>query len=307
MAATPCIDCCEVNIAFIELSPGRATLKYDADVSITIKDYPGGAAISYIRIEAMKFDFDDSNTEAGPWCTLAGGATRELCRARIAGYFKIRAVITVCGEEHITDSAQLEVKFPHYDQIVADPVVKELMEALWKETKRVSSTAHVWREVGTHIRLDTATDEYDGYIITYGPGSRPGYEKDNIPKIYLPIPEDIPEDPSPCDAGADYYVADFHTHPPSEHVPLSGEPHTYATTVGPSFQDARASRSLQLPGIAYDQLPNVMVPVEGTPVYAPPSIDAIVPGTPASAPAGPYLSNSNVTRRPTPEFRSSDS
>lgn len=308
MPVSPCIDCCEVDYVLLTPSPRSLTLKHNADLSLDVRPVPAGASVTWVRIEMKYYDFDTGDRESGPWCTLAEGPSVPSVRMKIAGVFYIRAVVTVCGEEHTSFAEQITVAFPSYDQIVADPHVKELMAALWDETVRLSSTPRIWRELGTYIRLDTTTELYDGDQLIYGPEARPGLDRTNIPYIVLPEPEDRPADPSPCAAGADYYVADFHTHPPATHVPIPhGTPANTGSLVGPSTQDKRASHFFQLPGIVYDQLPNVMVPVPGTPVTTPyPDADIVHMETPLDAPAGPYHTLESVDRRPTPEYHSSE-
>lgn len=308
MAVTPCVVCCDVNFATLRVEKTYYTLKHDADVNLTLTIYPNNVTPSHVRIEARYYDEDTGMFGPGPWCTIAEGSSISTFRAKIAGQFQVRAIVTVCGVDHISDPDGFIVRFPTYDQIVSDPDIKELMKALWDETVRLSSTPLVWRELGTYIRLDTATELYNGDQLLYGPEVRPGTDPANTPYLELPIPEDRPEFPSPCADGGDYYVADFHTHPPATHVPVPhGTPSNAASSVGPSTQDKRASYAFNLPGIVYDQLPNVMVPVPGTPITTrPPDDDVVFVQTPLDAPAGPYHTLKSVDRRPTPEYRSSE-
>ena len=304
MALSPCVVCCEVGFIFLDAEPTYATLKHDADINLTMRIVPNNVTPTNVRIEARYYDEDTGLFGPGPWCTLAEGPSVPKIRARIAGHFQLRAIVTVCGVEHISDDTSIVVQFPTYDQIVSDPYVQDVMERLWEETLRLSSTPFSLRELGTYIRLDTQTDQYNADQLLYGPEVRPGLE--NPPYIELPDPEDRPAFPSPCAAGGDYYVADFHTHPPQTFVPIPHGSPSSAFVVGPSDQDKRVSHFYKLPGIVYDQMSNAMVPVPGTPITAPTPEGLVLPQTPLDAPAKPYHTLESVDRRPTPEYRSSE-
>ena len=275
---SPCVDCCRVYNVSLTTSRQKLTLKHDNLMDIEVTVSPPNVSISSVRVEILRFFKQDR-------CVISRQLSTKDWKAKIAGFFNIRAVVTVCGVEHYSNPVDLEVAFPTYAQIIADDNVKRIMHSLWRQTLTYNTPGQT-RELGTWMRLDTASDRYHSGELYLGPLTGQGERMLELP---FPNPEDSSPDPSPCDDGADYYVASFHTHPPIEYSTLTNNQGAYY--VGPSNPDNMMNSIWKVPGIVYDHLP-IQTPTGF-------SLGGVPHEHPEEAPAGPYLSL-GVDPRPTP-------
>lgn len=232
----PCPNC-TVGSVTLAISKTDLTLKHDRESNIVMTVTPSNASVSAQKIEIQR-------SSGGPWCTLASAMEIKPWKAVIAGKFKIRGVVTVCGVEHMTSETEVEVKFPTYAQIVADGDVQTMTNNLWAQSL-VDSTAVRSRELGMWIRLDTTQNKYIAGPRVNGSWGAPSAGA----SIVLGAPTDNPASPAPCDAGADFYVASFHTHPPTT---FDMTPGNWVRPIGPSNGDNVADTSDQVPGVVYD-------------------------------------------------------
>lgn len=249
------------------------TLKHDHECNLEVKYEPSDLAVEAVRIEAKR-------ASGGPWCTLANSATMTPWKAKIAGKFKLRGVVTACGKEHLTPETDVEVKFPTYSQITGDSVVKSACDAEWRQTLADCTQApNRRRERGFWVLLNTTSNQYEFTATVTGSWSGPT-QGASVP--LPPRPADNPASPKPCDGGAVYPVASFHTHTPTEYRASAYPPGTSGRPTGPSGADNRVDSSDQVPGIVYDY-----------------SIGVAPMGHPKGSAAQLYLS-SGIDPRPTP-------
>lgn len=277
--AGPCLTCCDVYGVNVAIGKKVLTLKHDADLSIKVSVNPSNANVTAVRVEITRM-FGGSDS----WCTI--GTELEFdWKARVSGYFNIRAYVTVCGVEYMSNYDDFEVQYPSYDEIVGDADVQRIMLLHWRQTL-LYNTPDYSRELGTFIRLDTVRDRYKADATFVGPLARQGnYAGLHISEI--PDPVDNPAPPTACSAGGDYYVASFHTHPPPTFArglirQLPSMP------VGESEPDYWFNHDLEVPGIVYDMIP-IQTPQGTQPRQVPFS-------TPEDAPAGPYRSGPHLRR-----------
>lgn len=273
----PCTTCCTVYGVNLTMSNTDLTLKHDNQSDIEVAVNPANANVTSARIEITRGYNRD-------WCVIAHDLKIKPWIARTAGYFSVRAFVSVCGVEYASNYVNFEVKFPTYQQIVGDPKVKQVMHSYWIQTLAYNTPGQT-RELATYIRLNTGTDEYFAGEMLFGRLS-----SQSQVALYVEVPEgeDFPADPHPCADSADYYVSTFHTHPPLTYNKLVTP--GMLPVVGPSEPDDHFHDRRRLPGIVYDQ----------SPVFTPlPDLQYVLPGTPESAPAQPYQSGS-YDRRETP-------
>jgi len=269
MAIPPCAVCCTVNKVELRISKTPLTLKHDNKADLEVVVTPGSANVSATRIEIRR-------ASGTAWCVLARARVIKPHTFVIAGFFKLRAISTVCGTEYTSAEVDLEVRFPTYAQITADPTVLGIVNGIWAQNLAMATSATTFRELGTWIELDTASDTYGSSGTTIGQATT----------INLPLKQDVPANPSPCDSGAKYYVASFHTHPTAAFIPT-----TFVRPIGPSSGDTGADTFDQVPGIVYDYV--------AVPAGTSPTGPGVPGGHPTNSPAMLYLSL-GVDPRPTP-------
>ena len=246
------------------------TLKHDNQTSISI-----------IHAVASGESHPDGTIEirrkgTNVWETLGSESSLSPWTARIAGTFELRGTATINGRSFETPIAEVEVRFPTYDQIVSDQTVALLTDTEWSLTLS-DCTTNSRRERGFWIALDTANNTYVATSQSYGQTC----DNSQTASVYLPPrPNDTPSNPGPTEQGAVYSVASFHTHTPTTYRSV-GRP------VGPSAADRRADSLDQVPGIVYDF------------IEATPGSGRIPPGHLKTAPAMRYKSL-GLERRPTP-------
>lgn len=262
------------NPTKLELSVQKAslTLKHDCECDLEVKYEPSDLAVEAVRIETKR-------ASGGPWCTLVNSSSLEPWYAKIAGKFKIRGVVTACGKEHLTPEKDVEVKFPTYQQITDDVGVCAATYLEWFKTLAdCTKTPNRRRERGFWVLLNTKSNRYEYTETVTGSWSGPT-QGASVP---LPSrPADQPASPNPCDNGAIYAVASFHTHTPTEFRADSYPPGAGRTT-GPSGADNTIDTRDQVPGIVYDY-----------------SVGTAPMGHPKGSPAQLYKSL-GVDPRPTP-------
>ena len=218
------------------------TLKHDRECDLEVKYEPADLAVEAVRIEAKR-------ASGGSWCTLVNSAAKKPWYAKIAGSFKLRGVVTACGKEHYTPEKDVEVKFPTYGQITGDPVVKAACDREWRRTLAdCTQNPNRRRERGFWVLLNTTSNQYEFTATVTGGWSGPTSGA-SVP--LPPRPADQPASPAPCDNGAVYGVASFHTHTPTEFRAAS-YPSGAGRPTGPSGADNRVDTSDQVPGIVYD-------------------------------------------------------
>lgn len=262
------------NPTKLELSVQKTNLilKHDRECDLKVWYEPSDLAVEAVRIETKR-------VSGGSWCTLANSATLKPWYAKIAGKFKIRGVVTVCGKDHFTPEKDVEVKFPTYSQITGDAAVKSACDGQWRQTLAdCTQSPNRRRERGFWVLLNTTSNQYEFTATVTGSWSGPT-QAASVP--LPPRPADQPASPRSCDSGAIYAVASFHTHTPTEFRVGSFPPGTGRPT-GPSQADNTIDTSDQVPGIVYDY-----------------SVGTAPMGHPKGSPTQLYISL-GVNPRPTP-------
>jgi hypothetical protein len=224
------------------IKKNKLTLKHDHQTKLEVIVTPAGAPVDEYSIEIQR-------ALGGPWCTLAKTAVLDPFFARIAGHFKLRGVAKVGGTEFVSANKELTVQFPTYDQIVADGAVQMGTKAMWCDTLTdCTSSPNRRREHGGWIRLNTTSDAYEFGPAKQGPWCKP---EDGAGVDIGSRPPDDPPQSTPCDPGATYYIASFHTHTPTEFrtIPaLVGS----VRPIGPSGPDKQTDTADDVPGVVYD-------------------------------------------------------
>lgn len=240
--AEPCPNCTPSSVD-LEVEKNQLTLKHDRECKLEIKVAPDNVAVSAYRIEIRR------ESEANQWCVLSNQQLEDPWKAKIAGKFKLRGVVTICGKEHMTAEKDVEVQFPDYAQIVADAKVAAETSTEWQNTLNdCTEDPNQRRERGFWIQLNTKSDEYEFTATVMGSWSGPTAGA----SVPLPSrPADSPANPKPCDDGATYSVASFHTHTPTEFRAAENPPGT-TRGVGPSGADNRIDTQDDVPGVVYD-------------------------------------------------------
>jgi hypothetical protein len=165
-------------------------------------------------------------------------------KPRVAGKFKVSAVLTVNGQNVTTDEKDLEVQFPDASKILSGTGVQARMNQAWQATL-AATTPTSRREEGYYITLDTNAETYGITAHTIatpvGNTTTGGWDTATSPR-----PADVPASPVPTDKPV-YTVAWYHTHTPTLY--RSG-----GRGVGPSSPDFgwSASSSINSPGYAHD-------------------------------------------------------
>jgi hypothetical protein len=226
----------------LTLEKSTLTLKHDNKCNIQVTVSPEGAPIDAYRIEIKR-------ASGGDWCTLSNSPALNPWKAPIAGKFKIRGVAKICGTEKPSAEKDLTVQFPSYAEIISDAAVKDATDKEWTNTLNdCTEVPNRRRERGFWVRLNTQTDKYEFTAVVESAWSGPA---DGASVDLPPRPADAPVAPSPCDAGATYSVASFHTHTPTTFRTGPGLDGA-VRGVGPSAADNRADATDDVPGLVYD-------------------------------------------------------
>lgn len=208
--------------------------KWEVKITGTL---PAGAVTNY-KFEMRRM------TETN-WHQMQTGTSAVYSeKPRVAGKFKVAAIMTVSGQNVRTNEVDLEVQFPNASKILGGAGVQARMDQAWQDTL-AATTNTSRREEGYYITLNTDTE---GYGITAHTIATPvnnnttgGWDTATFPR-----PADIPAAPVATDKPT-YTVAWFHTHTPTLY--RSG-----GRGVGPSSPDFgwSANGSINCPGYAYD-------------------------------------------------------
>lgn len=218
------------------------------------------------------------------WTTL--GITRTPTfpfTFRLAGNFRVRTIAhgaTAGGHPRNLVSAvkPLEVKFPTWDNIVADRAVQSFTQDTWEQTLRLA-TPQSRQEVGFWITLNTCSRNYFRTSIRVGLPAGP----DNDASLRLgQRPADVPRNPPAVEGCATYTVASFHMHTPTEFRTPVGA----TRPIGASETDDTFDRNQMVPGVVFDY------------IESPLGSKTIPFGYPKGNPARRY--RSGLPRRPTP-------
>jgi len=255
-AATPCSGasascpavCTVCNVApqhtvDLTVEKNLLTLKHNNQCKLEVKVSPSGTAVSKYRIEIKR-------ASGGAWCALASDKSLTPWRASISGKFKLRGVAEINGKEHISAEKDVEVQYPNYGEIVEDATVQTATGNAWTSTLSDCTEAptNQRRELGFWIKLNTKTDVYEFTTTINGSWVGPADGASvNVPSR----PADDPATPSPCDAGATYNVASFHTHTPTT-FRAAACPAGSNRGVGPSGADNTIDNNDDVPGVVYD-------------------------------------------------------
>ena len=199
------------------------------------------------------------------WVTMVTAPNNYSYTPRISGYLGFRAVAMLGSIRFESSVNSLEVQFPSFADITANPTVKAAANAAWQSTQNYAFT-HAGsadpvtgnytnmtvREEGFWVQLNTATG--GGYVIgpeVYGDATKVGI---GIPVATTPLgparPADSPATAnSPLDT-ATYTVAALHTHPPftyADNVPI-----VLQRAAGPSGKDGIFYTAQDVIGLVYD-------------------------------------------------------
>lgn len=275
---TPCPVCTPSSVTLAVGKP-TLTLKHDRETTVTITVQPATVSVDSYRIEIRR-------ASGTVWCTLDNTRALNPWRAKIAGKFKLRGVVRICGIDHLTAEQDVEVRYPSYAEITADATVRAALDAAWTATESdCTQNPNQRRERGFWVRLNTTSDQYETTAVEFGAFAGPAAGA----SVNLSgRPTDAPAAPDPCAAGATYSVASFHTHTPTSFraVP-GGAPAGSARPIGPSGADNIADNNDDVPGIVYDY------------TEAPAGSGSIPMGHPLGSPAQLYHSRGR-DRRTTP-------
>ncbi len=261
----------------LNVERNQLTLKHNKDCKLEIVVSPASIIVDAYRIEIKSIS-------GVTWCTLSNNKVENAWQTKIAGTFKLRGIVTVCGIEHFSAEKDLEVQFPSYAEITSDAAVVTATANEWQNTLTdCTQIPNRRRERGFWIRLNTSTNTYEFTPTVTGDWSGPGGPV-SIP--LPPRPADSPAYPSPCDHGATYSVASFHTHTPTV-FRVAATPPGSTRDVGPSDPDRRIDNKDDVPGVVYDY------------VESPGGSGSIPMGHPENSPAQLYHSMGR-NRRSTP-------
>jgi hypothetical protein len=209
--------------------------------------------------------------------------------AKTPGFFvPVAEVHFEDGTVKYVTGPEVMVWFPLVTDVIANPMVSAMMDALWTYSKTLSGVdpeGTYEREVGVYIYLNVVSGQYElGEVIT-GDKIRQGV-LEGVGVTYPP-PGEVP--------GQRYAVAQFHTHPPTYYwasnrtrpVGLSGSHGD--ESAGEYRGDQAVAEYTGIPCIAYDYVGAEYD--DGKNVY-----DAVAGGHPIDAAAKLYTTT-NPTRR----------
>jgi hypothetical protein len=233
---------------------------------------------------ARSFEWQMKRSHQSRWTTL--GITRTTTfpfTFRLAGNFRVRTIAHAASAggrpRNVTSAAKpLEVKFPLWDDIVADSAVRSFTQDTWDQVLRLA-TPQSRQEIGFWITLDTCSRNYFRTNIRVGNPAGPG---DDASLTLGPRPPDVPRNPPAVEGCATYSVASFHAHTPTTYrTPLGA-----TRPVGASETDDSFDRGHMVPGVVFDYIEDPL------------GSQTIPFGYPKDKPARRY--RSGLPRRPTP-------
>lgn len=208
--------------------------KWEVKITGTL---PAGAVTNY-KFELRRM------TETNWYQMQTGTSAVYTEKPRVAGKFKVAAVLTVSGQNVRTNEVDLEVQFPDAGKVLGGAGVQARMNQAWQDTL-AATTSTSRREEGYYITLNTDTEAYGitAHTIATPVANNAGASWDTVT---IPRPPDIPAAPVPTDKPT-YTVAWYHTHTPTTH-------RTLGRSVGPSAADGTfgSHSSINIPGYAHD-------------------------------------------------------
>ena len=205
---------------------------------------------------------------------------------RLAGNFKLRVWFNGASaggvpRRLVSPVRPVEVRFPSWDDIVANKDVAHFTRNAWARTLDLAtgpppaSTPNWRQEVGFWISLRTCSGTYGHTTMREGPRTGPN----DRAKINIgPRPADTTNRPDPVKGCYTYMVASFHTHTPTTFL-------SRGRGVGPSKEDQDFNNRWKVPGVVYDY------------IASPPGSKNIPPRHPKNSKAKPY--HAGLFRRPT--------
>ncbi len=233
------------------------------------------------RATAKSYRWEMKPSSGGGWTTLdtTKSSTYKITY-RLAGNFKLRVWFIGASaggppKDLVSPVRPVEVRFPSWDDIVADKEVAKFTRAAWAHTLVLATRK--WRqEVGFWISLRTCSGTYGHTTRIEGPRAGP---KDRARIILGPRPADTTSKPDPVKGCYTYMVAAFHTHTPTTFL-------SRGRKVGPSPEDRQVNIGRKMPAVILDY------------IASPPGSGHIPAGWPKPKPAKPYWAG--FFRRPTP-------
>lgn len=157
---------------------------------------------------------------------------------------QVEAVLASDGSTIVSNKKEIEVRFPHVNEIKSDPIVVTAMNATWEHTKSVASASNR-QEFGFWIYYNTngsgtyiCGSQVSGSRITGGIGSHGSV---SLGGATLQRPSLEPS------TGGVFLISGFHTH-----TPLSYQTGKGGRPIGPSQTDDDWASNYKLPGIVYD-------------------------------------------------------
>jgi hypothetical protein len=228
-----------IDFLAAELSLDHAQLELLATQKWEVKlegGVPPGVTISNYKFEMQR------ETET-TWHEMQTGTSAVYNKKpKVAGKFKVVAILSVNGQDVRTNEEDLEVRFPNGSVILGGTGVQARMNQAWQDTLNATTTTSR-REEGYYITLDTDSENYSITAHTIGTpvANNVGAVWDTVT---VPRPPDVPAAPVPTDKPT-YTVAWYHTHTPTTH-------RTLGRGVGPSSADFTFGSSIDIPGYAHD-------------------------------------------------------
>jgi|GEM_PF-2321722 len=225
-------------------------------------------------VTVTNYTFEMRRASETTWYQMKTGTSAVYTeKPRVAGKFKVAAILTVNGQTVRTNEADLEVQFPDANKILAGAGVQAHLDQSWQATLS-STTPTSRREEGFWIKINTKDAKYEFTATLYGP------VVDNTAGAFISLgtkPADNPPSPLPNADGATYTISSFHTHTPTFYRAV-GRP------VGPSSADLAADLADNVNGFVFD--------------YVGDTLENIPAGHPLNSTAKIY--NSGHIRRTTP-------
>jgi hypothetical protein len=203
-----------------------------------------------------KVKFEIKRDGKPTWYKLQlGTAIQFKDKARVAGKFKVRAILDIDGSQAQTNENPIEVQFPNATEILTGAGVRARMDTAWTNTKN-ATVDNSRREEGYYITLNTKTEKWGIGGYTIGNAIQDNQGPPMVNNLAGARPNDNPASPKPTDMPI-YTVGWFHTHTPEFYrTPQDmGFPAgtLLARDAGPSQGDRDfAANTVELPGFVYD-------------------------------------------------------
>ncbi len=196
------------------------------------ENLPPGAVSNY--------QFEMKRSSENIWYLMQNGTSSEYNqKARVAGKFRVSAIITINGQTQRTEGKDLEVQFPPYDKIRANATVEGIRMADWNAC---TATGGDFNERGGWIYLNTANENYT--CIQWPIGTF--YNVQPVPSN--PVEATPPLQVAP-NTNANYYVGEYHLHPTLKNAGYLEDQLKYNLFVlGPSAKDNNYANSSIKPG-----------------------------------------------------------